>query len=210
MWRRGWRAGGAGVRFPIGDHGEGRAVSSTVVFIHGSGRAGSANWPSQVASFADSVFLTMPGYGDESPVPTHMSDWISRVLDVDGELDLVAHSYGGLAAILAAQASERVRSLTLFEPARLRICPRSTKCGGDDRANDTDRRRGPPLAGDRLRRHVHHGSDRLAAPAVRRSFRHPRGREEPFARPSVVVRPAYRGAVRCANGGSHWGLERGV
>jgi pimeloyl-ACP methyl ester carboxylesterase len=60
----------------------------------------------------------MPGYGDERPVQTNMSEWVDRVLAVDGELDLVAHSYGGLAAILAAaQAPERVRSLTLFEPA---------------------------------------------------------------------------------------------
>ena len=37
---------------------------------------------------------------------------------VDGELDLVAHSYGGLVAILAAGlAPKRIRSLTLFEPA---------------------------------------------------------------------------------------------
>jgi pimeloyl-ACP methyl ester carboxylesterase len=93
-------------------------MNSTVVFIHGSGRAGAANWPSQVANFADSAFLTMPGYGDEGPTPTNMDEWVGRVLGVDGELDLIAHSYGGLAAILAAaQAPERVRSLTLFEPA---------------------------------------------------------------------------------------------
>jgi pimeloyl-ACP methyl ester carboxylesterase len=64
------------------------------------------------------VFLTMPGYGDESPAATNMNEWVDRVLELDGELDVVAHPYGGLPAILAAaQGPERVRSLTLFEPA---------------------------------------------------------------------------------------------
>jgi pimeloyl-ACP methyl ester carboxylesterase len=90
----------------------------TITFIHGSGRAGAANWSSQRGRFEDAVFLTMPGYRDESPTPTDMDAWVERVLGVDGELDLVAHSYGGIAAILAAaRAPERVRSLTLFEPA---------------------------------------------------------------------------------------------
>ena len=89
-----------------------------VVFIHGSGLAGIANWPNQVEGFADAVFLTMPGYGDEAPAATNMDEWVDRVLDLDGEMDVVAHSYGGLPAIFAAaQAPERVRTLTLFEPA---------------------------------------------------------------------------------------------
>ena len=93
-------------------------MSRTLVFIHGSGRAGVANWPNQVHSFADAVFLTMPGYGDESPAATNMDEWVERVLALDGDLDVVAHSYGGLPAIFAAaRAPERVRSLTLFEPA---------------------------------------------------------------------------------------------
>ena len=93
-------------------------MSRNVVFIHGSWRAGVANWPNQVESFADAVFLTMPGYGDESPAATNMDEWVARVLELDGEMDIVAHSYGGLPAIFAAvQAPERVRSLTLFEPA---------------------------------------------------------------------------------------------
>ena len=93
-------------------------MSRKVVFIHGSGRAGVANWPSQAEGFADAVFLTMPGYGDEAPVATNMDEWVERVLGLDGEIDVVAHSYGGLPAIFAAaQAPERVRTLTLFEPA---------------------------------------------------------------------------------------------
>lgn len=93
-------------------------MASTIVFIHGSGRSGAANWPHQRERFADAVFLTMPGYGDEDPAPTNMDAWLERVLSVEGDLDLVAHSYGGVAAILAAgQAPERIRSLTLFEPA---------------------------------------------------------------------------------------------
>lgn len=93
-------------------------MSRNVVFIHGSGRAGVANWPNQADSFANSVFLTMPGYGDERPAVTDMDEWVARVLGLDGEMDVVAHSYGGLPAIFAAaQAPERVRSLTLFEPA---------------------------------------------------------------------------------------------
>ncbi|MFC5931555.1 alpha/beta fold hydrolase [Cryobacterium melibiosiphilum] len=93
-------------------------MSRKLVFVHGSGRVGAANWPNQVELFADAVFLTMPGYGDESPAATNMDEWVSRVLDLDGEMDVVAHSYGGLPAIFsAARAPERVRSLTLFEPA---------------------------------------------------------------------------------------------
>jgi pimeloyl-ACP methyl ester carboxylesterase len=93
-------------------------VSRTLVFIHGSGRTGAANWPNQLEPFADSSFLTMPGYGEERPTATRMEEWVDRVAAPDGELDIVAHSYGGLAAIYAAaREPERVRSLTLFEPA---------------------------------------------------------------------------------------------
>jgi pimeloyl-ACP methyl ester carboxylesterase len=93
-------------------------VSRTLFFIHGSGRAGTANWPVQLERFADSAFLTMPGYGEEEPTATRMEEWVDRVTSLDGELDIVAHSYGGVAAIFsAAREPERVRSLTLFEPA---------------------------------------------------------------------------------------------
>lgn len=93
-------------------------MSRVLVFIHGSGRVGAANWPNQVERFGDAVFLTMPGYGGESPAATNMDEWVNRVLELDGDVDLVAHSYGGLPAIFAAaQAPERVRSVTLFEPA---------------------------------------------------------------------------------------------
>jgi len=93
-------------------------MSRSFVFVHGSGRAGAANWPNQLDAFPHAAFLTMPGYGDEHPRATDMGDWVDRVLGVTGELDIVAHSYGGLAAILAvARAPERIRSLTLFEPA---------------------------------------------------------------------------------------------
>src|SRR4051794_18350140 len=70
---------------------EGRTVSSTVVFVHGSGRTGADNWPNQLEQFADAAFLTMPGYGDETPVLTNIDDWVERTLSVAGELHLVAH-----------------------------------------------------------------------------------------------------------------------
>jgi pimeloyl-ACP methyl ester carboxylesterase len=94
------------------------SVGHTLVFIHGSGRAGVDNWPSQAEAFDSALFLTMPGYGDESPTATDMDAWVDRVLSVEGDLDIIAHSYGGLPALLAAsRAQTRVKSLTLFEPA---------------------------------------------------------------------------------------------
>jgi len=89
----------------------------TIVLVHGSGRSGGEAWPEQ-AHLARAAFLTMPGYGDDEPVSTDMSAWVDRILQRDGELHLVGHSYGGIAAILAAAAApDRVRSLTVFEPA---------------------------------------------------------------------------------------------
>jgi len=60
----------------------------------------------------------MPGYGEEAPVSTDMGEWVSRILECGDGLHVIAHSYGGLAAILSAViAPQQVRSLTLFEPA---------------------------------------------------------------------------------------------
>jgi len=89
----------------------------TIVLVHGSGRSGGEAWPEQ-RHLGQSVALTMPGYGDDEPVSTDMSAWVNRILQPNGELHLVGHSYGGIAAVLAAAAApDRVRSLTLFEPA---------------------------------------------------------------------------------------------
>lgn len=93
-------------------------MNSTVVFVHGTGRSGPENWPTEVGTIANADYLTMPGYGAEDPVPTRMSDWVDCILAHDGDLHVVAHSFGGISAILAAaQAPRKVRSLTLFEPA---------------------------------------------------------------------------------------------
>lgn len=67
-------------------------MSRTIVFIHGSGRSGAANWPNQLSHFADAAFLTMPGYGDESPTVTNMDDWVDRAVALKGELDVVGHA----------------------------------------------------------------------------------------------------------------------
>lgn len=91
------------------------------VFVHGAGAAGSAAWPRQRddVRFDGSVFLTRPGFGDgEAPRAT---DWIAErdaVLHAVGPgAHVVAFSYGGLAALLAAaEHPGRIRSLCLIEP----------------------------------------------------------------------------------------------
>lgn len=65
-------------------------------------------------------FIERVGYGSrENPCPTDFSGDVSRVLAALGDRGhIVAHSYGAIAAIMAAQERpEAVASLVLLEPA---------------------------------------------------------------------------------------------
>lgn len=88
----------------------------TVVFVHGSGRAGADAWPHQAAVGAPGwQFLTRVGAADDA-----VRDG-GRVLDLlraAGGGHVVASSYGANAALLAAQHEPgAVRSVALLEPA---------------------------------------------------------------------------------------------
>ena len=89
------------------------------VFAHGSGRAGVNAWPQQAELTTDAAFLTFPGYGQDLPVATNIDAWVHCILDACTEPShVVASSYGGIAAILAAAARpDLIRRLILFEPA---------------------------------------------------------------------------------------------
>lgn len=84
------------------------------VFVHGRGRSGPRAWPLQ-AALADPthVFLERTCPADQ---PERDAD---RVLDaLGGRGHVVAHSYGAVTAMLAAQRRpDRLRSLVLIEPA---------------------------------------------------------------------------------------------
>jgi pimeloyl-ACP methyl ester carboxylesterase len=85
------------------------------LFIHGAGRAGKEAWPVQAALRQSGwVFLARHADGDES--------WrdAERLISASGAEggQIVAASYGALAALLAAQQRpELVRRIVLFEPA---------------------------------------------------------------------------------------------
>jgi len=88
----------------------------TVVFVHGSGRAGADAWPHQ-ADVAEPgwQFLTREGVADDA---RRDADRVLDLLRAGGGGHVVAHSYGANAAVLAAQLEPAaVRSLVLLEPA---------------------------------------------------------------------------------------------
>jgi pimeloyl-ACP methyl ester carboxylesterase len=103
----------------------GDAARPTAVLVHGS-----LTWGNETFAFqrplANRFHLLLPdrfGYGD-SPDATgdHPSDYrrdAAAVAELLGSgAHLVGHSYGGVVALLAAaQQPDRVRSLTLIEPA---------------------------------------------------------------------------------------------
>jgi len=103
----------------------GDAARPPAVLVHGSLTWGSEAFASQ-QPLADRYHLLLPdryGYGD-SPDATgdYPSDYrqdAAAVADLLGAgAHLVGHSYGGVVALLAAaQQPDRVRSLTLIEPA---------------------------------------------------------------------------------------------
>lgn len=94
-------------------------AGDTVVLVHGSGFRDST-WSDQQA-LAGSYRLVLPfrrGYG---PSPAANPDFDVDAQDIadllDGPADLVGHSYGGVASLLAtARKPDVVRSLTVIEP----------------------------------------------------------------------------------------------
>lgn len=105
--------------------GEGESV----VLVHGSGTCGDPaedDWAAQ-RPLADRFQLLMParrGYFQSPPIAR--GDFAVDAADIAGLLGdgahLVAHSYGGIGALLAAtQRPEAVRSLTLIEPAAFTV-----------------------------------------------------------------------------------------
>jgi pimeloyl-ACP methyl ester carboxylesterase len=85
------------------------------VFVHGAGRSGADAWPAQASiGRAEWHFFSRSERGDDP-----LAD-AERVVDAIGnELGaVVASSYGGIAALLAAAATAgNVRAVVLFEPA---------------------------------------------------------------------------------------------
>lgn len=89
-----------------------------VYFLHGAGRSGPGAWPVQSAlGEAGWHFLDRADGGDH---PGRDAARLIRLLEAGGPAHVVAHSYGGNGAVLAAQrAPHLVASLALLEPACL-------------------------------------------------------------------------------------------
>lgn len=88
--------------------------TARTVFVHGRGRSGPAAWPLPAAEEdPDHVFLERTSLADQ---PERDADRVIGALDGRGHV--VAHSYGTVTAMLAAQRRpDRLRTLVLIEPA---------------------------------------------------------------------------------------------
>ncbi|PRY11509.1 alpha/beta fold hydrolase [Kineococcus rhizosphaerae] len=93
------------------------------IFLHGAGRGGPDAWPTQrdLPDFADAVWLDWRE--QEAAAGPPAADFVDHQVEAvlaraGGDLDVVAHSGGAVAALLAAQRCRGgVRSLVLLEPA---------------------------------------------------------------------------------------------
>ena len=100
-----------------------QAAVVTIVFVHGAGRGGKDAWPAQQGLIDETAatWLDWPDAsgGDMSAPRDLMTDQVETLLaHVDEPIDVVAHSHGAVAALLAAQRTEAlVQNLVLFEPA---------------------------------------------------------------------------------------------
>ncbi|MBM9594852.1 alpha/beta fold hydrolase [Roseitranquillus sediminis] len=100
----------------------------TVLFVHGSG-SDDRSWDSAFAAVAARCRAVTYSRRHHRPNPPlqpgerydygrQVDDLLAVVDQIDGPLDLVAHSSGGVLALLAAgRRSDRVRRLVLVEPA---------------------------------------------------------------------------------------------
>lgn len=96
-------------------------MAHPIVFVHGGGEGGEAAWPLQAAhDFGrETRFIYRPGFAPgEAPRRTDFGDDARAVLAACGSgAHVVAHSYGSLAALRAAELdSSRVLSMILLEP----------------------------------------------------------------------------------------------
>jgi len=90
-----------------------------VLFIHGVGRAGRAAWPHQHVLERDHTCIWLPRVAPGDPPARVVA--LARDL-LDRPAHVVAHSYGGVAALqLAERHPDVVRSLALVEPAALAL-----------------------------------------------------------------------------------------
>ncbi|MBN2176975.1 MAG: alpha/beta hydrolase [Demequinaceae bacterium] len=89
------------------------------LFFPGIGGGGAEEWPSQAAGLK----VGCPTFLSTSPIPDGPSAHADAGLALaSGDLNIIGHSYGGIASILAAgRGKDRVRSLALFEPSCLGI-----------------------------------------------------------------------------------------
>jgi pimeloyl-ACP methyl ester carboxylesterase len=103
-------------------HAESIGGGERVVLVHGSLATGAEEWPAQLP-LADEgfrlVIVDRRGYGNSPAIAGE--DFVADADDIDGLLEggshVVAHSYGGLGAMLAAaQRPSSTLSLTLLEP----------------------------------------------------------------------------------------------
>lgn len=92
-----------------------------VLFMYGAGEDGPGAWPAGIRRCGGTFLQRVPGVVGDNPVVD-----CARLVEAgkDRPVHIVAVSYGGIAAVLAAQqAPSRVRSLTLFEPACASFAP---------------------------------------------------------------------------------------
>jgi pimeloyl-ACP methyl ester carboxylesterase len=102
------------------------ATVERLVLVHGSAVGGRATWREQRRSLdgrAELVVLERPGF---APGPLEDVDfdlharWVAEHIAAGDHL--VGHSYGGVIALLAAaEAGDRLRSLTVVEPPCTRV-----------------------------------------------------------------------------------------
>jgi pimeloyl-ACP methyl ester carboxylesterase len=96
-----------------------------MVLVHGSVTNGAVSWIEQraLANRFTLVAVDRPGYAPNPPLPRidfeEQAGELAELLQ-DGD-HLVAHSYGGVIALLAAALRPELRSLTVAEPPAFRL-----------------------------------------------------------------------------------------